>query len=101
MAYATLKRDIIAHEDGDDSTTKMFPAGTLLDVEDWDENWFMFSSTDDPDWLYECDDEATSNVLTFDDSELNDQDSPDTLTPVKAYVPTPNMTRLERKYLLL
>lgn len=94
MSYATLVKDIVAHEDGDESTTKMFEVGYLLDVEDWDDDWFSFYDSDG-DLVYMCD-ERPDDVLTFDDAEHNNPE-----VPIEKYRPVPNMTPLSRKHLLL
>ena len=100
MAYAILLRDIIAHEQDDESATKHFPSGTLLDVEDWDDDWFLFSSNDDPHTLYDVS-EPTSKALKFDDDEYNEDESFEAHTKGSApYKPVPNMTPQNRKLLL-
>ena len=92
MSNATLISDIIAYEEGDESATKHFPAGSLVSIEDTDGDWFMFE--DATGIFYECE-ERPEKAFRYDDSENV------TSQPVKAYVPVPNMTPMGRKYLLL
>jgi hypothetical protein len=97
MAYAVLKQDIIAHEQEDEESTKMFSVGSRLDLEDWDEDgWFMFYDTEG-DMMYECE-ERPDDVLTFESAKKNVDSS---AVVENAYRPVPNMTPLSRKHLLI
>ena len=93
MSDATLVADIIAFEEGDESATKHFPAGASIRIEDTDDGWFMFE--DASGVYYECE-EQPDKVLSYDNQESNVSGKAST-----AYVPVPNMTPLERKFLLL
>ena len=94
MSNATLISDIIAFEEGNESITKHFPVGSEISIEDTDEGWFMFE--DAAGMYYECE-EQPEKAFRYDDSDSNNVKG----QPVKAYVPVPNMTPLERKFLLL
>ncbi len=101
MPSATLTQDVIAEDSYGD--TRIFPKGRHIDVEDWDDNWFMFF--EDGDEFNS--DEKPGLVLSFDDDEHN-QDAQEHINVKKypvttddAYKPVPNMTPLNRKYLLL
>ena len=94
MSYATLAQDIIAHEQDDENATKMFSVGTRLDIEDWEEDWFMFYESEG-DIMYECE-EQPDDVLRFESANVDS--SAVVATP---YRPVPNMTPLTRKHLLI
>ncbi len=99
MADARLIKDIIAHEEGNKSATKMFNIDDQLEIEDWADEWFLFYD-DDSDTVYECI-EQPEKVLIFDDQDDQATLSKPDQIPVSEYKPVPNMTPLSRKHLLL
>ena len=96
MSDATLIRDIIAYEQEDDSATKHFPSGSLIKVDDTDEGWFLFE--DMHGIWYECE-EQPEEVLRYENANIQQNNVSNQSTT--AYTPVPNMTPLERKFLLL
>lgn len=96
MMTANLISDIIAFENGDESDTKHFPEGTVIEVEDYDDNWFSFE--DATGIFYECE-ERPDDVLEFREKYLEKVNVED--QPIKPYKPVPNMTPLGRRFLLL
>ena len=95
MSEAKLISDIIAWENGDEDATKHFPAGTIIQVNDSDVDWFIF--TDVTGIYYECDEKPEDSLVY---TNVNIQSNVSNQA-VNAYVPVPNMTPLERKFLLL
>lgn len=97
MATAILTQDIIAYDDEDNHRTFQVDLG--IDVEDWDDDYFEFSNPETGQLFY-CD-EKPGLVLRFNDQSLNNSSDNTPATSIEQYKPVPNMTPLDKRFLLL